>query len=131
MQLPLFDISLMSGSFFRASEEFLFPHLEGALDQHSVHCCHTLQLLPCVFTDFITDIRACNAKAVTGISLTFIAAFAALRNVVIITAGAACMSFGGKRGSSVEKEDTAAGLYVFFNRVHHSCRREQMMKTHG
>lgn len=105
-----------------------FPYLERALKQHSVHRWHVLQLLPGISIELIADIRAHNATAVTGASFTFTAAFSAFRNVVIITAGAACVSFGAESGGGVEQKDTATGLYVFFNRVHQSCRRKQRVK---
>lgn len=71
----------------------LFSHLERSLHQRSVHCCHTLQLLPCVLIVFFNAIKT----AVFGLTFSTVTVIAVLRDVVVISAtSAARVSFTGK-----------------------------------
>lgn len=76
-----------------------------------MHCCHTLQLLPCVFIDLFTTIK----NRVIHHALSVFAA------VVIATS----VSFAGESGGGVDQKEAATGLYVLFHRIHYSCRETQ------
>ncbi len=90
-------------------------HLERSLQQRSMHCCHTLQLLPCVWINF-TPVKIHAATAVSGLAFVVIAAVTALRDVVVIIAtSAACASFAAESGGGIEQKELATGLYVLLH----------------
>ena len=91
-----------------------------------MHCCHALQLLPCVWIDFFIPIKTHAATVVPVLAFDIITAIAALRDVVVIVATrAACVSFADESGGSVEQEEAATGLYILFHRIHYGCREER------
>lgn len=81
-----------------------------------MHCCHTLQLLPCVLIDFIAAIKTHTATAVIGLAFAVFVVVTVLREVVVIVAAsAACVSFAGESGGGVDQKEAATGLYIFFH----------------
>lgn len=77
-----------------------------------MHCCYTLQLLPCVWIDFIAAIKTC----VTGLAFAVIVAVDGVGEVVVVVAtGAAGVFFAGESRGGVEQEEAATGLDVLFH----------------
>lgn len=85
-------------------------------------------MLPCVRKRFVVTTITHAAIALTGPTFDLINLLASLRNVVVVTAGAARVPLFNESGSGVEQEDTTTSLKVLVHRVHDGCRKTESME---